>query len=134
MIGAAALVASLLVTAQPADLVKEAQQGDVTAQYNLGLMLANGEGVAQNQREAVQWYRRAAEQGAANAQNNLGVMLAKGEGVPQNDSQAYIWLSLAAAQDSKYRHNRDLVAKRLSQMQLKRAQDEATSWRPKVQR
>ncbi|CAG7827258.1 unnamed protein product, partial [Allacma fusca] len=96
--GSAALVASMLVSAQPADLVKEAQQGDVKAQYNLGVMLANGKGVAQNQGEAVKWFRKAAEQGDADAQYNLGAMLANGEGVAQNQGEAVKWFRKAAEQ------------------------------------
>ena len=42
-----------------------AEQGDAEAQYNLGVMYDNGQGVAQDYAEAVKWYRRAAEQGDA---------------------------------------------------------------------
>ena len=43
-------------------------QGDADAQFNLGFMYDNGRGVAQNDAEAVRWYRKAAEQGDAGAQ------------------------------------------------------------------
>nr|AOG62267.1 SEL-1-like domain containing protein [uncultured organism] len=49
---------------------RAAKQGDVYAQYNLGVMYANGYGVPENDREAVKWYRLAAEQGLAAAQYN----------------------------------------------------------------
>ena len=42
-----------------------AEQGDVAAQYNLGIMYDNGDGVPQDYKEAVKWYRLAAEQGDA---------------------------------------------------------------------
>ena len=42
-----------------------AEQGDATAQYNLGVMYALGEGVPENDAEAATWYRKAAEQGHA---------------------------------------------------------------------
>ncbi|MBE0616885.1 MAG: sel1 repeat family protein [Proteobacteria bacterium] len=45
-----------------------AKQGDAGAQYNLGLLYANGQGVPQNYTEAANWYRKAAEQGNASAQ------------------------------------------------------------------
>ena len=45
-----------------------AEQGFATAQYNLGIMYANGEGVPQDDAEAVKWSRLAAEQGYASAQ------------------------------------------------------------------
>ena len=40
-----------------------AEQGDADAQLNLGVMYEDGEGVPQNDKTAVQWYKRAAEQG-----------------------------------------------------------------------
>jgi hypothetical protein len=50
-----------------------AEQGNAGAQYNLGVMCANGEGVPMDDAKAVSWYRKATEQGVANAQYNLGV-------------------------------------------------------------
>ena len=44
-----------------------AQQGNPIAQYNLGAMYSNGEGVAQDYKEVIQWYRLAAEQEHPNA-------------------------------------------------------------------
>jgi len=44
-----------------------AEQGDARAQYNLGFMYATGEGVPENDAEAVKWFRKAADQGLANA-------------------------------------------------------------------
>ena len=75
-----------------------AEGGNASAQYNLGLMLANGKGVAKNEAEAVKWYRKAAEQGNASAQYNLGVMLANGKGVAQNEAEAVKWYRKAAEQ------------------------------------
>ena len=49
-------------------------QGDAKAQYSLGYMYDFGEGVPQNDAEAVRWYRMAAEQGHAKALFNLGFM------------------------------------------------------------
>ncbi|MDP4855337.1 MAG: SEL1-like repeat protein, partial [Schleiferiaceae bacterium] len=42
-----------------------ADQGYAQAQYNLGIMYANGQGVPKSDKEAVKWYRKAAEQGDA---------------------------------------------------------------------
>ena len=75
-----------------------AEQGDDSAQYNLGVIYANGEGVPQDYEEAVKWYRLAAEQGHASAQSNLGVMYVNGEGVPQDYEEAVKWYRLAAEQ------------------------------------
>ena len=48
-----------------------AEQGYAPAQYNLGVMYANGEGVAKNDEQAVKWYRKAAEQGDEDAKKLL---------------------------------------------------------------
>ncbi len=56
-----------------------AEQGDATAQYYLGVMYQNGEGVTQNYAVATLRYFQAAEQGLASAQKNLGVMYARGD-------------------------------------------------------
>ena len=75
-----------------------AAQGDVMAQYNLGLMYDNGTGVAQDYKEAVRLYGLAAAQGLAKAQSNLGVMYANGQGVAQDYKEAVRLYGLAAAQ------------------------------------
>ena len=75
-----------------------AEQGDATAQNNLGVMYDKGEGVPQDDKTAVKWWTLAAEQGYASAQYNLGVMYANGEGVPQDDKTAVKWWTLAAEQ------------------------------------
>ena len=48
-----------------------AEQGYADAQYNLGWMYDNGQGVPQNDKTAVKWYRLAAEQGHTLAQKKL---------------------------------------------------------------
>ena len=75
-----------------------AEQGDAAAQFNLGVMYANGQGVPQDDAEAMKWYRLAAAQGIAAAQYDLGVMYHSGQGVPQDDAEAVKWYRLAAAQ------------------------------------
>ena len=75
-----------------------AEQGVAEAQFNLGLMYYNGQGVRQDYAEAVRWYRQAAEQGNAEAQNNLGTMYAIGQGVRQDYAEAVRWYRKAAEQ------------------------------------
>ena len=77
---------------------KAAGQGNATAQFNLGVMYANGRGVPQDYVEALIWYRLAADHGDAAAQNNLGEMYKKGQGVPQNYAEAAKWYRKAADQ------------------------------------
>jgi uncharacterized protein len=75
-----------------------AEQGDARAQYNLGVMYRDGEGVPQDYKTAMKWYSLAAEQGVANAQHNLGFMYYWGNGVPQDYKTAVKWYTLAAEQ------------------------------------
>ena len=102
---------------------KRAEQGNANAQFILGGMYAYGEGVPEDDAEAVRWYRMAAEQGYANAQNNLGVMYANGEGVPEDYVQAYAWYSIAAAQDNELAEgNKEKVATDMTRAQIAEAQ------------
>ena len=75
-----------------------AEQGDARAQVYLGLLYEKGNGVPQNDTEAVKWFRLAADQGKAYAQSILGEMYLEGKGVPQNDTKAVKWFRLAAVQ------------------------------------
>jgi TPR repeat protein len=77
---------------------KAADQGNANAQYNLGVMYANGQGVAKDDAQAASWYRKAAEQGSALAQNNLGSMYRYGLGVTQNNAEAVKWYRKPADQ------------------------------------
>ena len=91
------------------EILRQADQGNASAQSYLGFMYEIGEGVSKNEAEAVKWYRLAADQGVADAQFNLGVMYADGRGVPEDYVLGFAWLSLAAAQGneraSEYRDN-----------------------------
>ena len=55
-------------------LRKAAEQGNADAQYDFGVLYADGEGVPSDSAEAAKWYRKAAEQGHAQAQYTLGEM------------------------------------------------------------
>jgi TPR repeat protein len=101
-----ALLAFQSAAASEFDEIWLAEQGVASAQYNLALMYANGEGVPENDAEAVKWYRKAADQGHAAAQYNLALMYANGEGVPENDAEAVKWFRKAAEQgDADAQHN-----------------------------
>jgi uncharacterized protein len=75
-----------------------AEQGNASAQFNLGVLYRDGQGVPKNEETAVKWFKLAAEQGLANAQFNLGVMYENGQGVPKNDETAVMWYRLSAEQ------------------------------------
>ncbi len=75
-----------------------ADRGDADAQYNLGVMYNNGDGVPRDYAEAMKWHRKAADQGNGNAQFHLGFMYDHGRGMPQSSAEAAKWYRLAANQ------------------------------------
>jgi len=75
-----------------------AEQGDADAQFNLGVMYEDGQGVTQDYKKALKWYRLAAEQGDATAWHQLGVMHHYGWGVKTNYKEALRFYRLAAPQ------------------------------------
>ena len=81
-----------------AAVLKAAEQGDVNAEYKLGMMYHNGEGVPRDDLQATAWWRKAADQGYAPAQNSLGASYYDGRGVPQDYAQAVFWGRKAAEQ------------------------------------
>ena len=52
-----------LYSDQTSLLQNRANQGDKEAQFNLGLMYAEGRGVNEDEKKAVKWFTLAAEQG-----------------------------------------------------------------------
>jgi len=87
-----------------------AEQGLAAAQFNLGLLYANGQGVQKDDAQARQWYEKAAAQGHADAQANLGILFVYGRGVPQDYKMAVYWLRLSANQGN------DLAQRKLGLM------------------
>ena len=79
-----------------------AEQGNADAQFALGVMYANGKGVAEDDTQAVYWYRKAAEQGDAPGQWSLAAMYKNGHGVVEDDTQAVYWYRKAAEQGDAY--------------------------------
>ena len=77
---------------------KLGNQGNATAQFQLGLMYHQGEGQTKDDTKALFWYRKAADQGNSNAQFNVGLMYHNGEAVAKNEQQAVSWLLKAAQQ------------------------------------
>ena len=73
------------------DLRTCAEQGNARAQASLAFKYSIGDGVPEDDAEAVRWFRLAADQGFANAQYNLGIMYDTGDGVPEDDAEAVRW-------------------------------------------
>lgn len=117
-----------------ASIRKAAQEGNANAQYDLGFVYDKGQGVPQDDAQAVFWYRKAAEQGDAFAQNNLASLYEQGRGVPQDYAQAYFWLALAASgkmegvkpeETAKWR---DDAASHLTAGELSQVQERVRKW------
>lgn len=77
---------------------RAAERDHAEAQYHLGLMHLNGQGVQHAHDAAARWLRAAADQGHALAQRNLAVLYFRGEGVPRDHAATVEWLNRAAVQ------------------------------------
>lgn len=115
-----------------------AERGDATAQYMVGYLYAQGEGVVSNAGKAAKWYRKAADQGDPDAQINLGLLYVNGEGVKKSYVSAYKWFALAYLnypageyRDHAFR-NRENVATLMSEEQIEKADRLVRKWKPKT--
>jgi TPR repeat protein len=92
-----------------------ADQNLDAGQYDLGLLYAEGRGVAANPAEAAKWFRQAADQGFPSAQVELAESYERGRGETKDLLCAQFWYSLAAAQgDHGGGKQRDRLASQLS--------------------
>lgn len=112
-----------------------AEQGLAEAQYQLGYLFYNGNGVTQDYKKAAIWWQRAAEQGLLNAQYNLATLYSLGHGVTKDYVRAHMWANLAAIQGAKNQagvtaaDKRDSIAKKMSSEQIAEAQRLAREWK-----
>jgi uncharacterized protein len=107
-----------------------AEKGDAAAQYHLGLLHDEGQGVARDLDLARYWYLRAAQQGFVDAFFILGEMYAVGRGTHADRSLAYHWYTMAAA--SGHARAKEIMgryAPKLSTEQLAEAGRITTAWR-----
>lgn len=74
-----------------------AKQGSARAQYCLGRMYRDGEGVPVDEKQAVIWLRHAASGGDVRAQIDLGGMYVAGKEVKEDYAEAIRWWRMAAA-------------------------------------
>ena len=124
VIVAGGLAVMVLSAQDDLDTVRQAaEQGLTEAQYNLGVMYDNGQGVPEDDAEAVKWFRLSAEQGNAEAQLGLGILYQQGWGVPEDYVLAYAWYNLASAQGNEQaRDIKDDLRTRMTPDQIARAQ------------
>ncbi len=75
-----------------------AELGNPHAQFCLGVMYKDGEGVQRSAEKAAEWFIKAAEQGYPEAQLCIGMFYATGSGVPQSFERSAEWIGRAAEQ------------------------------------
>ena len=73
-----------------------AEQGHVEAQFNLGILYAEGQGVAADKKEGLRWWRKAAELGNVDSQIYLGAMYYDGLDLAKDYPRSYMWFNIAA--------------------------------------
>ncbi len=107
-----------------------AEQGDMLAQFYLGLIYGFGQGVDKDLAEAVRWWRLSAEQGNIAAQSNLGFMYKYGNGVPQDIVLAYMWSKIAAMGGASFAEaNLEVMSKEMTEQDIEKAEQLAKEWR-----
>ena len=93
---------STFANQQRSDNQKAANQGDALAQFNMGVMYYEGQGVNKNYVLARQWYEKAANQGRAAAQAALGWMYFQGEGVIRDREKGCALWRMSADERADY--------------------------------
>ncbi len=73
-----------------------AKLGDGAAMNSLGILYDGGQGVPQDSKEALTWFRKSAEAGYAGGMSNLGRMLEQGRGTARHVDTAAAWFRKAA--------------------------------------
>lgn len=116
-----------------------AEQGDVNMQLLIGSIYDLGQGVPQDDAEAVKWYERAAAQGSAKGQYQLGAVYARSPQV-KDPVQGYKWLTIAARTLASGPQGgvtadqattlRTLIEGELSKDQIAKAKAEAEAFKP----
>ena len=114
------------------DPLAEAFDGDVAAQYEVGVRIAATPASAPDYAQAARWLRLAADKGHIGAQASLGFMYHRGQGVPRSDVEAIKWLTLATAQSSAehdaYALWREYVARHMTQGDVAEGERLARAW------
>lgn len=86
-----------------------ADRGYAEAQYHLGWLYANGNGMNVDPQLALSWWGKAARQGHADAQFAVGLAYTTGDGVKTDLGEAVTWYLKAARQG--HQDARDILAR-----------------------
>jgi TPR repeat protein len=117
-----------------------AEKGDVAMQLLVGSIYDYGQGVPQDDAEAVKWYERAAAQGSAKGQYQAGAVYARSPQI-KDPVQGYKWLTIAARSleagpkdgitADQATTLRTLIAQGMSEADIAKAKQEADAFKPK---
>lgn len=111
------------------ELRELAEGGDADAQWQMGVRYHDGEGVAHDDAQAVQWFLRAAEQGNTAAEGALGAYYWRGRGVSEDLSKAYFWSAIAMAQGDEISKSRvEGLSSQMTKAQVLAARQQAEAW------
>ena len=134
------VVALVLGLALPAgadpvsDVRKLAEQGDPEAQFALGTLYRDGQGVEKDLKQTIKWWEKAAELGYVDAQFALGNIYSGGYGIMKNYLLSYMWFDITAAQTGSVwlepiaRSNRDALVKRMTAAEISKAKQLSAEW------
>ena len=112
---------------------RAALQGDPEGEYRLGICYARGLGVPKNEFIAFTWFSKSAKDGNASAQYELGECYRLAEGVGTDLPKAYLWYNLAAASgNDDARQNRDALARRMTDGEIREAQRQSQEYWNKI--
>lgn len=75
-----------------------AEQGDPVAQFYMGFLHGEGQGVEKDDTEAVRWFILSGQQGYMPAQYRLGLLYSTGDVVEEDDAEGVKWYRMAAEQ------------------------------------
>ena len=141
-----AVVALVLGLALPAradpvsDVRKLAEQGDPEAQFALGTLYRDGQGVEKDLKQTIKWWEEAAELGYVDAQFALGNIYSGGYGVTRDYVLSYMWFDITATQTESpwlppiARSNRDALVTRMTDEEVSKAKRLAAEWIAKHKR
>ncbi len=110
-------------------LQKLAEAGDTDAQWQMGVRYHDGQGVPQDDAQAVRWFQLAADRGNVAAQGALGAYYWRGRGVPADLLKAYFWSALAMAQGDEMSKSRiEGLSSQMTGAQISVARQKAEDW------
>ena len=111
-----------------------AEQGNPEAQFALGTMYRDGQGVEKDLEQTLAWWKKAAELGNVDAQFALGNIYSGGYGVARDYVLSYMWFDITATQTDAVwlapiaRSNRDALVPHMSDAEVSKATQMSADW------